>query len=181
MVSQNCQKEAKIAERFTVKEKIVFSTLIYGFVLTAAYGIGLQSLPWAFGYLGFVFFALLVLAGYGMCSHCPYPYGEQPDCLAPPWGRIYRSIYKYRPGKFTLVDKILVFTYAIGTPLFPQFWLFKNVTVLVVFWILYLTFMGGFVFHICTRCKNLGCPFNRVPKNGCLRMSELLSGEQEKT
>ena len=164
MSDPNCQKTEKIAQGFTITEKVLMNVGVLATVIAGVYGISLQSIPWAIGYVGFVLFAMLVLIGYGNCSHCPYIYEEYTDCLFPPWGKVYRKLYKYRPGKLTLLDKILFFAFFIGIPLFPQYWLLKNYTVLIVFWLFCLPTAAGFFFYECRRCQHFGCPFNMAQK-----------------
>jgi len=164
MSAPNCQKTEKIAQGFTLTEKVLMNVGVLATVIAGVYGISLQSIPWAIGYVGFVLFGMLVLIGYGNCSHCPYIYEEYTDCLFPPWGKIYRKLYKYRPGKLTLFDKILFFAFFVGIPLFPQYWLLKNYTVLIVFWLFCFPTAAGFFFYECRQCQHFGCPFNMAQK-----------------
>ena len=166
MDTQGCRKSEKRMQGFSIREKIFMNGGVMGSVIIGTYGIYLESTLWAIGYVGFVLFAMLVLIGYSLCSRCPYIYEEYTDCLFPPWGKIYRKLYKYRPGKLTFFDKILFFAFFIGMPLFPQYWLVKNYAVLIAFWIVCLPTAAGFVFYECRRCQNLVCPFNKASKNG---------------
>ncbi|MBN2467561.1 MAG: hypothetical protein JXD19_05365 [Deltaproteobacteria bacterium] len=150
---------------FSLVEKILMGVGIYGSVIVGAHGISLESIPWALVYLGFVLLGMLFLFGYGICSHCPYIFEEYSDCLFPPWGRIYRKIFKYRPEPLTMLDKIAFLTIMIGIPLFPQFWLFENHGALILFWIFYLPTACGFIFYECRRCQHFGCPFNMAEKS----------------
>ena len=111
MSANNCQKSEKIAQGFSNKEKILMNTGIYGTIIAGACGISLQSVPWALIYLGFVLFSMAVLIGYANCSHCPYIWEEYTDCLFPPWGKIYRKMFKYRPGKFAPLDYVFFFIF----------------------------------------------------------------------
>ena len=164
MATQNCQQNVNIAKGFSLSEKILMGLGIYGSVVIGTYGISLQSITWGLLYLGFVLFGMLVLFGYGLCSHCPYIHEEYIDCLFPPWGKIYKKLYNYRSEKLTLLDKIIFLTTMIGIPLIPQYWLLKNYTVLVIFWLFYLPTAAGFLFYECRRCQHFGCPFNKAEK-----------------
>jgi len=164
-VSQSC-KNAKILQGFSLKEKVLMGSAIYGSILVAAFGISLQSILWALAYLGFVLFSMAVLIGYANCTHCPYIWEEYTDCLFPPWGKLYRKMFKYRPGKFTPLDYVLFFTFFLGIPLFPQYWLFKNPYALIAFWLIYIPTALGFALHACRECQHTVCPFNRAKKAG---------------
>ena len=65
---------------------------IHGSVIIGVYSIFLYSTRGALLYLEFITLGMLVLFGYGLCSHCPYIYEENTDCLFPPWGKVYRKI-----------------------------------------------------------------------------------------
>jgi len=160
----HCQQNKKTGAGFSLKEKILMGMGLYGSILIAACGIFLHSITWGLLYLGFVSFGMLVLFGYGLCSHCPYIYEEYSDCLFPPWGKVYRKLYKYRSSKLTSFDKIAFFITMIGIPVIPQYWLFKNHTVLVIFFLFYISTAAGFICYECRRCRHLGCPFNMVKK-----------------
>ena len=161
MAEIQCSRDEKIAQGFSIKEKVFMGGAIYASVLAAAWGISLESVPWAIAYLCFVLFSMVVLIGYANCTHCPYIWEEYKDCLFPPWGKIYRKLFKYRPGKFTPLDYVFFFIFFLGIPLIPQYWLFKNYHALILFWVLYIPTALGFALHACRECQHTVCPFNR--------------------
>lgn len=160
MSTQPCPKNEKITQGFSLIEKIFMGVTIYGSVTIGAYSMLLYSTLGALLYLGFVAFGMFVLFGYGLCSHCPYIYEEYIDCLFPPWGKVYRKIFTYRPGKLTFLDKLFFFITLLGIPMIPQYWLLKNYTLLILFWGFFLAMVGGFVFYECRKCQHVQCPMN---------------------
>ena len=160
MSTQPYPKKEKIAQGFSLIEKIFMGVTVYGSVIIGAHSIFLYSTIWALSYLGFVTVGMLVLFGYGLCSHCPYIYEEYTDCLFPPWGKAFRKIFSYRPEKLTLLDKLFFFTTILGIMVIPQYWLFKNYTLLILFWGFFLAMAGGFVFYECRKCQHVHCPIN---------------------
>ena len=161
MTEKQCHEEEH-SKGFSMGEKIFMGIGIYCSVLIGAYGISLESVSWSILYLVFVLLGMVVLFGYGLCSHCPYIFEEYSDCLFPPWGRIYRKLYKYRGAKLTATDKGFFFGVMLGIPLIPQYWLVHNLSILILFWLFFLPTAGGFLFYECRKCKHLGCPINRA-------------------
>jgi hypothetical protein len=160
MSQHNCLGNGHITHRVSVWEKILMGTAIYGSVAVGLYGIYIVSPLWALIYFAFVNFAMLILFGYGLCSHCPYIFEEYKDCLFPPWGRIYRMMFKYRPGKFSALDKFCFFITLIGILVIPIYWLLKNPPILALFLGFYGATVAGFVLYECRRCQHIYCPFN---------------------
>ena len=166
MSTQHCQKNETILKGFSLTEKILMGTGVYATIIAGAWGISLESVSWALVYLGFVLFSMAVLIGYANCTHCPYIWEEYTDCLFPPWGKLYRKIFKYRPGNFTRLDYVFFFIFFLGMPLFPQYWLLKNYYALVIFWLIYIPIALGFALHACRVCQHTVCPWNRAKKEG---------------
>lgn len=155
-----CRKAPDVRKGFTKREKILMGTGFYGFVLIGLLGISLESIVGAAAYAGFALFGLLVLFGFGICSHCPYIYEEYTDCLFPPWGRVYKKLYRFRSSVLSLWDKILLLVMMIGIVAIPQYWLLKNPWVLGLFWLFCAPTIAGFALYECRRCQHFGCPFN---------------------
>jgi hypothetical protein len=165
MPGSNCNSSEKEFNRFSIWEKLIMSCLVYSTISVGAWGISLESVPWTFGYLAFVFISMTFLIGYANCTHCRYIWPEYTDCLFWPWGRIYRVIFKYRPAeKFAPLDYVFFYIFFIGNPLFPQYWLLKNKSALILFWLLWSATALAFALHACRKCQHTVCPFNKHPE-----------------
>lgn len=163
------QNNVNLAERFSLFEKILMRMGFYGFIIIGAYGIYSESVPWGLLYTVFVIFGLSVLLSYCLCAHCPYPY-KYSDCLFMPLALINK--YKFRSRPMSTLDKIGFIVMMVGVVVIPQYWLLKNSTILIIFWIFYLPTFAGFLFYECRRCRHFDCPFNLARKE---------SGEKHKS
>lgn len=165
MSDNYCDRDGTKFERFSIWEKLIMSCLVYSTIIVGAWAIFKESIPWGIGYLAFVFISMTFLIGYANCTHCRYIWPEYTDCLFWPWGRIYRILFKYRPAeKFTPIDYVFFYIFFIGNPLFPQYWLFKDKYLLILFWILWIPTFLGFSLHACRKCEHTVCPFNGNPE-----------------
>jgi hypothetical protein len=161
-------KYIKLIDKFSVAEKILARTGFYGFIIIGAYGIYSQSILWGIAYTLFVLLGSIFGLPYYFCSHCPYPY-KYSDCLFTPFWLIARQ-QEFRPGQLTISDKICSAVIGAGLVLIPQYWLFKNHSVLILFWIFCALTLVSFPIYYCKRCRNFKCPFNSVSKE--LRRAE---------
>ena len=147
-------------KKFSLLDKVLMGTGFYGMIIIAFYAIYLVSFTWVLIYLGVFVFGMLVLFGYCLCSHCPYPHSHS-SCLFPPFGQVFKKIYTYRPGPLSATEKTGFWVIMIGIiVVMPQYWLLKNHALMALFWLLCLPTFAGFVFYNCKRCKCSYCPFN---------------------
>lgn len=160
--SQECFNSSK---KFSLSEKILMGAGFYASVVTGAYGICAQSIAWGLLYISFIIFGMFILLGYCVCAYCPYIHPGYSDCLFPPFGTVVRKLYKFRPGPISTLDKIGSLIMMVGVIAYPQYWLFKNYTILIIFWIFCLPTLMGFVFYECRRCQHHDCLFNRARRN----------------
>jgi hypothetical protein len=169
MSPQNGNHQVKIVERFTLVQKILMRVGFYGFMVIGAYGIYVESILWGLIYSGFVIVGIEFGLSYFLCSRCPYPY-EYSDCLfAPFW--VFTKQYTFRPGTMSIFDKTFFISSMAGFVIIPQYWLFKNYTILILFWIFCLPTIASLPLFWCRRCKNSHCCFNLVSEE-LLRASE---------
>ena len=169
MFTKSCDRHIHLVERFRLLQKILMRTGFYGFMITGIYAISLESVLWTLIYLGFVIFGIEFGLSYFLCSHCPYPY-KYSDCLfAPSW--VFTKQYTFRPGPMSMLDKTLFIGSMAGFVIIPQYWLLKNCTILIIFWIFCLPTIASLPLFWCKRCRNTYCCFNSV--------SEELLGESK--
>jgi hypothetical protein len=60
----------------------------------------------------------------------------------------------------TVAEIIIHNTITKGAILIPQFWLFKDFSLLIVFWILVIPVLLRLSFYHCRQCRNSSCPFS---------------------
>lgn len=147
-------------DHFSLKEKVLMRAGWYGFTVVGAYAIYKQSPLWALAYIFYVAigFALVVIPC--LCAYCPYPY-KFSTCLFMPSGLI-RKFYAYRGPQPILAGKIAACVIMAGATIIPNFWLFKDIPLLIIFWLFGLPTLVAFPFHYCRHCRHVGCPLNRA-------------------
>lgn len=147
----------KLVEKFSLFEKISIRVAFYGVIIIGALGIYLESILWGLIYTAFIITGTIVLL-YCLCAHCPYPY-KFSDCLILPY-EVIKKIYRYRSYPMSVLDKIVFILILGGLIIIPQYWLFKNQTLLIIFWIFCIPAFAIFPFYFCNRCQHSSCPFN---------------------
>jgi len=169
MSPKNCTRRVDLVERFNIPQKILMRVGFYGFMIIGAYGIYLECILWGLIYSGFVIFGIAFGLSYFLCSHCPYPY-KYSDCLfAPFW--VFTKQYKFRSAPMSISDKTVFILSMAGFIVIPQYWLFKNYTLLILFWIFCLPTLASLPFFWCKRCQHFSCYFNSVSED-LIRQSE---------
>ena len=158
MVAKHIKQRITLTERFSLIHKMFMRTMFYGYIVIGAYGIYSESIFLGVFYSGFVIFGLFPLLLYCVCANCPYPY-KCSDCLLLPFWLI-KKLYKFRGLSMSITDKVgFIVTFA-GLILIPQYWLLKNYTLLILFWIFCLPVLIIIPFYFCKRCQHFSCPFN---------------------
>jgi hypothetical protein len=129
---------------------------LYGFFATGILGVFLESTGWGIAYLLFMaFMGWIVLSCF--CSHCPYPY-ESKTCLAMPFQVVHLFSFKDRP--LSGLEKTLFISVLTIAMLFPQYFLFQQIPLLVIYWIFCLPTCIAFPAYFCRRCRFVNCPFS---------------------
>lgn len=154
------RNDPKLIERFSLLEKTLMRLGFYGLMVIGAYGIFIESTLWGFIYVAFVMIGLNLGLLYFLCRRCPYPY-KHSDCLFVPFW-VVKKQHTFCSAPMGLGDKIGFLSIMAGFVVIPQYWLFQNVGVLILFWIFCLPTIGRFVFYLCRRCQHIQCPLNRV-------------------
>ena len=151
-----------LIEKFNLPQKLYIRTGFYGFMAVGTWGIYSQSIIYGLLYTGFVIAGLKFGLLNFICAHCPYPY-KYSDCLFAPY-RLITQQYEFRPDAMGASDKIGFVAIMAGFIIIPQYWLIRNHTLLVLFWVLCLPTLAGFPFHLCKRCRHFDCPLNSANK-----------------
>lgn len=163
MITKQPKQRTALIEKFTLCEKILMRTVFLGNILIGAYSIYLENIFVGLLYSVFIILGLNFIVTYCICSHCPYPY-KHSDCLFMPFKRI-KKLHKFRGCSMSSIEKFGFIAMFAVIFLFPQYWLLKNYTLLILFWICLFPTIIMFPFYFCKRCKHLSCPFNLVKEN----------------
>lgn len=152
--------ECALHDGFSLKDKILMQTGWNGFMIVGTYGIYKQAPLWAWAYIAYVIIGYSLIVIPYLCAHCPYPY-KMMDCLFMPSGFL-RKFYTYRGPQPPMIGKIAACAVMVGTALIPNFWIYSDIPLLIVFWIFGLPTLLAFPLHYCKHCRHSGCPANRV-------------------
>jgi hypothetical protein len=151
----------EFVDRFPVWQKMALRLLMIAFPLVGAIAVFRYDAVWGWIYVAFMVLGQVFLVLPALCAHCPYPY-EHNDCLLLPAG-LLRRLIKYRGPEITGGGKVALSIGMAGAVLIPQYWLFREPLLLILFWALLLPFLAFFQFYLCNHCRHTGCPANRVP------------------
>lgn len=97
----------------------------------------------------------LVLIIFSYCGKCTCRL-ERCSCILP--GKFTRYLPARKQQKYSRLDIIAVMLGFSVITLFPQYWLFQNKTLLVLFWILLFLAHLQIRLFVCGSCENLNCP-----------------------
>ena len=162
MHSKN-NEDCTLINRFSLPEKILMRLAFYGFIIIGAYAIFSASILWGAIYTAFVIFGAMLVAWHLFCPHCPYPFKYE-TCLFFPAGKI-KLFGSFRSEPMNMMEKVGAFAWFAGLIVIPQYLLFQNYILLIIFWVLALPLLARFRIYICKRCRHFFCPLNAVDKN----------------
>ncbi len=97
----------------------------------------------------------LVVIAYSMCAKCPCRFHS---CAHIVLGQLTRWLPDRKPGKYTFWDKVGTIVYLVGLHALPQYWLWQNKVLFILFWVLSITVFLVLHFAACPTCKNEYCP-----------------------
>lgn len=122
-----------------------------------------HSLILGIGYILFIPLGFLIIL-YSYCRKCPHVTNN--TCRHILMGLIVIKLFKpVKPSRYTIRQIIAVVIPLAIISLFPQYWLIKNITLFIAFWILMFTAIIIIRIGVCTRCGNSNCSF--CPNNKC--------------
>lgn len=149
---------SELHTKHSLFEKLYFRSMILGAYGIGVYAIFLQNSWIAVAYLVFILLSLELVV-YRFCSHCPYPC-QYSNCLMMP----YQNVTKYaktgaRP--MTLFDRLTFpLVMLVLLPLIPQYWLFQNQPLLILFWAVFIIAWASMLLFKCRRCGYKECLLN---------------------
>ena len=141
---------------FPIWQKLSMRGLFVAVLVVGAVAVFRHSQVFGWIYLVMATLGQLVLIMPNLCAHCPYPY-QYNDCLLAPAG-LMRTIFSYRGPLISPGGRLALAAGGAGLILIPQYWLFQEPLLLLVFWVLLLPFLAFFRLYLCRRCRHTGCP-----------------------
>ena len=131
---------------------LLYGALAIGVVATARHS-------WTYAAVGIAISALWVVpVAWFYCAKCCC----RLDCGHVLLGLITRILPRRKAGAYTLVDGLFTLLPILAAVGYPQFWLAKEIPLLIAFWGLVAVAGAGVPFFVCSECTNAACPFNRA-------------------
>lgn len=94
----------------------------------------------------------------GLCAICP----SRNSCghLIP--GFVAKTVFpKISPRPFLKAEFIVLVVEIVLIISIPQYWLFKNSTLFIMYWFLFIVAGVEILLFVCRKCKNEYCPSNK--------------------
>ncbi len=142
--------------KFNLKEITLMRVGYYGYQLVGFLAILKENLVLSILYLLFIIGGSF-LVFYCLCTHCPHQFMHG-KCTFVPFG-LQKKLFKFKPRKMNVFEIIGHNLITKGAIIIPQFWLYKDLKLLIIFWILCLPTILRLSFYHCKKCQNYGCPF----------------------
>ena len=133
---------------------LIMAILLIGGIITGIVGLLSFSIKLAILY-ALLTIVSLVLIIFSYCGKCTCRL-ERCSCIFP--GKFTRYLPARKQMKYSRLDIIGVMLGFSVITLFPQYWLFQNKTMLVLFWILLFLAHLQIRLFVCGSCENLNCP-----------------------
>ncbi len=134
------------------------------FVMTALFVADIELLEKHI-FAGILYSLIIVVATdlllFTFCLKCPC----KSNCGHIIPGRLAMHFKSRKTGPYTKTDNIIVSSSLVSLIIFPQFWLWKNWGLFIVFWILLIIGFIQIRKVICRSCGNIYCPANADFKN----------------
>jgi hypothetical protein len=154
------KKEPNSIESFSLKEKIFAQFTFNAGVLTAAYGLFLESTILGIAYLLYAYIGIVLLMRYTVCPRCPHLHVAN-DCVQLLPSIVKIIISSKRKGPLNLFEKVLFVMVLYGILILPIYWIASNMLILVLFLVFYGGTILGLHLHFCPNCQNKVCIQNR--------------------
>ena len=154
--------KCELAGRFETWEKIYAQVSFLAMGIIATVGVALVDWRWALAYLFFFLYGIMgVVMRHLVCPRCPHLHVYH-DCLQAPPALTRWLIRESKSTPFSTLEKLLFYTYFIGVPVLPVYWLLANPLLLVAYLVAVGMWYLGQFFRFCRRCRVEQCPFNRA-------------------
>jgi hypothetical protein len=101
---------------------------------------------------------LFVVVLYGYCRKCPHATSH--SCRHVILGLLVTKLFKtIEPAKYTKIETLIATLPLLFLFLFPQYWLFGNLVLFIIFWVLTVSSVLSIGLAVCPNCKNTFCFF----------------------
>ncbi|MCK5128313.1 MAG: hypothetical protein KAQ68_00565 [Clostridiales bacterium] len=131
---------------------IVFIALIIGLVALIKYSVVLAIV------YAVILFATPFIIGYGYCSHCVSNGSKCPHGIMGKFGSVFNN---GMITHYTLKNYMSVIIPLIALVAMAQFGLFKNIPLLISYWVLFGISIVEIRLYVCPQCENEKCPLNK--------------------
>ena len=132
----------------------ITSLLFFGIsLLIGLYILWINSINMTTIYI-MIMIAAAVLVPYVYCTKCPC---RQTNCAHVLPGLITRFMPNRESESYTIFDWAVVLILLGLLMLLPQFWLYENIVLFSIFWIMSITALLQIRFFICKTCENKKC------------------------
>jgi hypothetical protein len=156
-------KQPPLRERYTFIDFLYYTSLLAVPVFTAFYAISRDSTWWLIFYIFLCIGATAVIYRF-YCSHCPhYTREERTTRCMFFWG--LPKFFKPHPGPLSFLDKTLACISPAAVFIFPLYWLFQHMGLLIIFAFSLVAFIATVRRNECRRCIYFNCPANTVPED----------------
>ena len=103
----------------------------------------------------------VLLVSYSYCAKCT---SCEKKCAHPQIRLLKKFVPHRKNSKYQIKDYLgLIPIIIIGVAL-PQYWLWQNKVLFIIFWVLNITVLIGILTRLCVQCENEHCKMNRNPK-----------------
>jgi hypothetical protein len=110
---------------------------------------------------GVLYAGVSVASGYGIvyafCAKCPC----KVRCGHVLPGMVAQR-FKHQPGPYTTTDNTILVLGLIGLIALPQFWLWRDLALFGVFWLLTGIALVDILRVVCRACNNIYCPLQQM-------------------
>lgn len=93
-----------------------------------------------------------------VCAKCP----SRENCGHVVLGKLSQTFSPYCVKNMGLGDLIVLVFFMVPLVVVPQFWLYKHLVFLIVYWALMLIGGADILLFVCPACGNIKCPLNKV-------------------
>lgn len=154
------RKELKT--HYSITDFLFHAFLLSVPMLAAVLSIVKESVFWTIVFIGLgVGISVVILRFY--CTRCPHytREGKYLKCIFF-WG--LPKVFKKRPGRLNISDKVITYSATAALLVFPMYWLMMTPGLLIIY-VLSLIALGAAIYRYeCKRCIYFECPANRVPE-----------------
>jgi len=143
--------------------KIIINILFSINILIGAYSIFQSNIM-----VGFVYILLFISSSFLMVySYCAKCISCETKCAHPQFGYLRKYLPKRKIEQYKAYDYLGVLLFIIIAIALPQYWLWKNNMLFVLYWIISIILAVGIGTKLCPKCENKFCKMNKYLSLNC--------------